>query len=125
MTMPHTAESATPATTASVPTDRPARYGKQLTAHLGRRHGGEWDAEAGTGWVQLADARLELTAADTALDLRVLTPDGATGEDLARLEDVVGRHLVRFATHDSLEVAWRRADGTPGTRQVTEPTEPA
>lgn len=108
-------------TSASVPTDRPGRYGKQLAAHLGRRHGGEWDDEAGTGWVQLAEARLELTALDGSLDLAIDPPEGADGETLDRLEDVVGRHLVRFATRDTLDVRWRRADGGEGTRQVSEP----
>ena len=110
----------THSSTASVSTDRPGRYGKQLAAHLGRRHGGEWDEGTGTGWVRLADARLALTAREATLDLRVDAPDGATGADLDRLEGVVGRHLVRFATRDVLDVRWRRADGTDGTRQVTE-----
>ena len=108
-------------TSASVSIDRPGRYGKQLTAHLGRRRGGEWDAAAGTGCVQLGDARLELVAREAALELAVDAPAGASAADLDRLEDVVGRHLVRFATHDTLEIAWRRNDGSAGSRQVSDP----
>jgi hypothetical protein len=33
------------------------------------------------------------------------------------LEDVVGRHLVRFGTKDELVVEWRRESGEPGTTQ--------
>ena len=40
---------------------------------------------------------------------------GAAGLD--RLEDVVGRHLVRFGTKDELVVQWQRSDGSPGSRQ--------
>jgi hypothetical protein len=38
-------------------------------------------------------------------------------DSLEQLEDVVGRHLVRFATQEELVVSWTRADGTPGTEQ--------
>ena len=38
-------------------------------------------------------------------------------DDADRLEDVVGRHLVRFGSRDELVVRWTRADGTPGTVQ--------
>lgn len=99
--------------TARVPTDRPARYGKQLAAHLGRRTGGGWDDATGTGWVDLGGHRATLTGGDGVLDLEVTgTPD-----DVARLEDVVGRHLVRFGARDELVVRWTRSDGTAGTVQ--------
>jgi hypothetical protein len=32
-----------------------------------------------------------------------------TPEDLDRLQDVVARHLLRFATHDELSVDWTPA----------------
>jgi hypothetical protein len=52
-----------------------------------------------------------LTAADGSLDLAI------AGGDLDRLEDVVGRHLVRFGARDELVVRWTRADGAQGTVQ--------
>lgn len=100
-----------PRTEALVPTDRPARYGKQLVAHLGRRAGGEWDEQAERGWIEFAAGRAEVEA--TADGLR-MTVDG---DDLDQLEDVVGRHLVRFGTRDELHVRWVRADGSAGTEQ--------
>jgi len=99
---------------ALVRTDRPARYGKQLVAHLNRRSTGEWDEAAGAGWIQFSGGRAVLTAAAEGLDLR-LTAEGA--EHLALLEGVVGRHLVRFGTRDELVVRWVRADGAEGTVQ--------
>lgn len=103
-------------TRALVVTDRPARYGKQLTNHLGRKLGGEWDESAETGWVVLGEGRLTLAAgsAELALDLE------APAADLARLEEIVGRHLVKFGARDNLVCAWIRGDGSEGTRQVME-----
>jgi hypothetical protein len=54
-----------------------------------------------------------LTATEGALLLAVETD----AEHLAVLEDVVGRHLVRFGTKDELVVEWRRDTGEPGTTQ--------
>lgn len=99
---------------ALVSTDRPARYGKQLVNHLGRRQGGEWDDATSTGWVVLGDGRLEASVGDGTLDLALAAP----AADLERLEDVVGRHLVRFGARDGLVCAWVREDGQQGTRQV-------
>jgi uncharacterized protein len=102
-----------PASTARVATDRPGRYGKQLVAHLSRRSEGAWDDDAGTGWIDFGESRAELTAGDDELDIRL----SASPERLPSMEDVVGRHLVRFGTRDELVVRWIRADGTPGTSQ--------
>ena len=44
-------------------------------------------------------------------------PDLQGTAGLDRLEDVVGRHLVRFGTKDELVVQWQRSDGTSGSRQ--------
>lgn len=97
----------TVATHADVVTDRPERYGKQLVSHLGRRHGGEWEARKGSGWIDLATGRASVTVADGALLLRITAE---TNDELTRLEDVVERHLVRFGERDELSVAWQRED---------------
>jgi hypothetical protein len=96
---------------AHVATERPGRYAKQLVAHMTRRVTGEWDDEAGTGWLGFDAGRATLRARDGFLDLQV------DGENLAQLEDVVGRHLVRFGARDELVVRWERDDGTAGTEQ--------
>lgn len=105
---------------AVVTTDRPARYGKQLVNHLGRKQGGEWDDTASTGWVALVDGRLEASVGEGGLVLSLTAPE----PDLERLEHVVGRHLVRFGARDDLVCAWTRADGQAGSCQVVE-AEPA
>lgn len=103
-TAPHTS-------TAAVLTDRPARYAKQLVAHLTRRAEGEWSEDEGVGAVRFLFGQATLVAGDGLLEIQV------QGEDLDHLEDVVGRHLVRFGTRDELVVTWQRADGTAGTEQ--------
>ncbi len=99
--------------TASVATDRPGRYAKQLVAHLSRRSAGEWAEQTGTGWIEFSEAKALLASGDGFLELTV----HAKPDQLARFEDVVGRHLVRFGSRDELVVHWQRADGTPGTEQ--------
>ncbi|WP_327399742.1 DUF2218 domain-containing protein [Streptomyces sp. NBC_01288] len=98
---------------ARVATDRPQRYAKQLASHLGRRSETSWDEETGVGRLVFQDGTGSLTATDGALLLAV----EAEPEFLDRLEDVVGRHLVRFGTKDELVVEWRRDNGEPGTSQ--------
>lgn len=102
------------ASTARVPTDRPGRYGRQLVSHMSRRGHGEWDDGQGSGTLELSGGRLRLETTEDALVLRLAVPPGG---DVARLEDVIGRHLVRFGTRDELVVSWQRTDGTAGTVQ--------
>jgi hypothetical protein len=94
--------------TAVVPTDAPARYAKQLLAHLGRKAGvepveGDPDAgllrlSAGTGVVRSRDDHL------------VLEASAEDAERLALVEDVLGRHLERFGARRELVVTWQRAE---------------
>jgi hypothetical protein len=98
---------------ARVVTDRPHRYAKQLASHLGRRSQTSWDEVAGEGRLVFQNGTGALTAVEGALLLSV----EAEGEHLDLLEDVVGRHLVRFGTKDELVVEWRRDTGEPGTTQ--------
>jgi hypothetical protein len=102
-----------PRSEARVVTDRPERYAKQLASHLGRRSQTSWDEETGEGRLLFQNGTGALTAVDGALLLSV----ESEAEHLDLLEDVVGRHLVRFGTKDELVVEWRRDTGEPGTTQ--------
>lgn len=93
------------ATQATVLTDRPERYGKQLVSHLGRKKGGQWSPETRSGTINLSSGQATVTAKDGELHLRIV----ASAAELPRLEDVVGRHLVRFGQRDELTVTWERA----------------
>jgi hypothetical protein len=112
-----------PSSTALVVTDRPARYGKQLAAHLGRRLPTTWDDAAGRGAVDFPFGLARMESADDGLRLYVEVgsdagPDLQGSAGLDRLEDVVGRHLVRFGTREELTVRWVRSDGSEGTTYV-------
>jgi hypothetical protein len=87
---------------ATVATARPERYGKQLVSHLGRRNGGEWSTEDGSGWIDLGSGRATLLADEGGLHLTVV----ANEEDLSRLQDVLASHLIRFGDRDELHVSW-------------------
>jgi uncharacterized protein len=93
-----------PTSIAAVVTDAPERYAKQLLAHLGRKNtvepvdgvpeGGRLLFAYGVGTVRPEAGRLVLEA--TAAD----------DESLARVQDVLGRHLERFGARRELTVRW-------------------
>ena len=106
------------ASTASVPTQRAARYGKQLVSHMGHKITGSWDEEAGSGYLLfdregpvLGRFDVIASASDLRLELRT-EPERAD-----RLEFIVGIHLARFGARDSLAVVWERTDGSDGSTQ--------
>ncbi|MFF1574222.1 DUF2218 domain-containing protein [Leifsonia sp. NPDC058292] len=88
---------------AEVPTDRPERWAKQLVSHLSNRleprevpNGHAFDIGDAEGRVLAEPGRVVLTAT-------------ADDEDaLARVEDVLGRHLERFGDKEELKVVWHR-----------------
>ena len=91
-----------PLSTALVATDRPARYLKQLLAHLGHKATTQLSGD-GRGTVSLSAGNCVLTASPDGLGLIATAPDA---EDLTRVQDVIARHLVRFATTEDLSVDW-------------------
>ncbi|MFI8460275.1 DUF2218 domain-containing protein [Kitasatospora sp. NPDC085464] len=99
-----------PVSTARVTTDRPGRYAKQLAAHMGRKIEAAYSEEAGRGTLVFGAGTATLEAQPDAL---LLTVEGER-ENLPGLEDVVGRHLVRFGARDELVVEWHRDNGEAG-----------
>lgn len=89
--------------TATVATERPSRYIKQLVSHMGRKVGGEVRADGVGVFTTVSGAVVTLTPTVTALVLRV---DASDPEILAGAKEAVARHLVRFATQETLSVAW-------------------
>ncbi|MDU2794048.1 MAG: DUF2218 domain-containing protein [Actinomyces sp.] len=118
-TTPSTAEASYPLiSVATVPTDRAARYGKQLVSHMGHKITGSWDEEAGSGYMLfdregpvLGHFDVIASASDLRLELRT-EPERAD-----RLEFIVGIHLARFGARDSLAISWERTDGSEGSTQ--------
>ena len=116
---PSTAEASYPLiSVASVPTERAARYGKQLVSHMAHKITGSWDEEAGSGYLLfdregpvLGRFDVIASASDLRLELRT-EPERAD-----RLEFIVGIHLARFGARDSLAISWERTDGSEGSTQ--------
>ena len=124
---PSTGETATPTTAkasyplisvATVPTERAARYGKQLVSHMAHKITGSWDEDAGSGYLLfdregpiLGRFDVVASASDLRLELRT-EPERAD-----RLEFIVGIHLARFGARDSLAISWERTDGSEGSTQ--------
>lgn len=87
---------------ASVATDVPQRYAKQLAAHLGRRLEVQED-DAGTRIV-FGAGYCQLTSRPGVLELRATAE---SSDALEQVKDVVGRHLERFGQRNELQVTWR------------------
>src|SRR3954451_15366879 len=89
---------------ASVATDKPGRYAKQLVAHLGRKLTFTWSD--GIASAPIATGTGSLTAGDGVLTLVATARDR---ESLTVIQDVLGRHLERFGQRDGLVVTWNEA----------------
>jgi hypothetical protein len=91
--------------TASVATDAPARYAKQLLSHLGRKNTVEpLDGAPEGGRLVFAYGSGTVAPSDGAL---LLGAEAENPEDLAHVEDVLTRHLERFGARRELAVEWR------------------
>lgn len=105
----------TTSSTARVATDRPGRYAKQLAGHFSAKIETRWDPEEGRGHLSFTRENLrgevDMIAGDGVLLLQLETAE----ENLDRLEEVVGKHLVRFGSRDDLVVEWKRPGGADGT----------
>jgi caffeoyl-CoA O-methyltransferase len=97
-------EPAVLSSSATVRTGRPERYIKQLVSHLGHRLSTDLAGD-GTGTIVMDHGRCTLIPVDGAIEMAATADDDET---LARVEDVVGRHLVRFGGEGELDVTWDR-----------------
>jgi predicted O-methyltransferase YrrM len=107
-----------PFATALVAIDRPARYVKQLVSHLGHR-GDTAQTADGRATIMLSSGTCVLAPGAGHLELIAASQDI---EGLAAVQDVVARHLLRFAGEDS----GVRVDWSPATSGAEiEPVHPA
>ncbi|TBW34639.1 DUF2218 domain-containing protein [Siculibacillus lacustris] len=86
---------------AQIATADASRYLQQLCKHFAHKLPTTFDPTAGRIDFPLGPVTLAATA--ERLDLAVASDDAAR---LADLQDVVERHLVRFAFRETLAVAW-------------------
>jgi hypothetical protein len=92
---------------ARVATPAASRYVAQLCKHFAHRVPASFDETRGRADFAGNTCTFDASEADVLI-LRVDASDEAA---LAVLEDVVARHLVRFAFRETLEIAWLRGPG--------------
>ncbi|WP_020579162.1 DUF2218 domain-containing protein [Actinopolymorpha alba] len=91
-----------PTSTSQVATGRPERYIKQLISHLGQKATADLGGD-GRGVITFQHGRCVLTPAGDHL---VMIATAADVGALADVQDVVARHLLRFAAQEELTVDW-------------------
>lgn len=91
---------------ARVPTAVPRRYMAQLCKHFAHKVPATFDETHGRIVFDAGPCALE---ADPDAGILVMRVSAAGEADLERLENVVARHLVRFAFREQLEVSWKRS----------------
>jgi hypothetical protein len=89
---------------ARVATDLPRRYMTQLCKHFEHRLAVSYDETKGQIAFQAGVCRLAVEP-----DALVMTVEAADETALPQLQDVVARHLLRFAFREPPEIVWRAA----------------
>ncbi len=89
---------------ATIPTDKASRYLQQLAKHFAHKLPVTFTPE--TGDIPFTIGNCHMDAEDGRLILTLTAPVAA---DMPQLQDVVVRHLVRFAFREEIAVAWRDA----------------
>ncbi len=90
--------------TATIQTAHARRYLGQFCKHFAHKLPVELDPAFASGKVPFGPGLCRLYADDEALELNV---QAETADDIAKLEDVVSRHLVRFAFREDLTFDWQ------------------
>jgi hypothetical protein len=91
-----------PESHASVTTEKPTPYLKQLCKHFGHKVEVAFDDQRGTIALPMGRCELDATQAGV-LKMRV---EAADADSLTRTEQVIGSHLERFGRRDELSVSW-------------------
>ena len=90
-----------PITTAHVAIPTPSRYMNRLAKHFEHRVSVTRDEK--TASVAFPDAPCSMQSSDTHLDIRI---EAASPDTLARLQEVVTRHLKQVASQETFDVEW-------------------
>lgn len=90
-------------------TEHASLYLKKLCRHFSHKVDTTFDDHQGV--IHFSFGTCELNADPEQLQLHCQ----AKGEDMATLQDVIERHLVRFATRDTLTVNWQPTSQSSGT----------
>ncbi|WP_344986876.1 DUF2218 domain-containing protein [Nonomuraea helvata] len=91
-----------PLSTAHVATSRPERYVKQLISHMSHKAAAEL-TDHGRGTIAFRHGTCTLVSAGDEL---ILIAAAADNDAVAGVQDVITRHLLRFATQEELRIDW-------------------
>lgn len=91
--------------TARVATTSPGRYLGQLCKHFAHKIPATHDAE--TGRIEFSIGICELAVEKDVLVMKV---SAANDDELAQMEDVIARHLERFAFREPPQIVWDRGE---------------
>ncbi len=98
-----------PRSTAEVPTEAAVRYAKQLLSHLGRKNVVEpLEGKPEGGRLVFAYGSCVVLPEPHGLVLDAAADDA---ESLARVQEVLSRHLERFGARRVLAVRWQARPG--------------
>jgi len=89
---------------AEVATPNAGRYMQQLCKHFQHKRPVTFDQRSGQIAFPMGECRLD--ASEGVLKLALAAPDDA---QMAQLQDVVARHLLRFAFREEMQIDWRTA----------------
>lgn len=92
-----------PGAQATVAMETPARYLGQLVKHFAHKLPTTLAGDNTAGHIAFPMGPCDLSVRGGALHMRV---EAATPEDCAQLQDIVARHLLRFAFRSPPEIAW-------------------
>jgi uncharacterized protein len=90
-----------PAYTANIPTPHAKRYLTQLCKHF--QHKLPVTLDEATGQITFSIGVCRLSADEGVLTLTLQAADAA---QMTQLQDVVARHLLRFAFREDLQIDW-------------------
>jgi hypothetical protein len=88
---------------AEVATPHASRYLQQLCKHFAHKRPVTFDERSGQ--IDFSVGACRLSADEKVLRLALSSSDDA---QMAQLQDIVARHLVRFAFREELKIDWRQ-----------------
>ena len=88
---------------AAVATESPARYLGQLVKHFAHKLPTTLAEDNTAGHIAFPMGPCDLSVRGETLVMRV---EAETADDCAKLQDIVARHLLRFAFRSPPEIAW-------------------
>lgn len=92
-----------PQSSAKLVIDRPERYAKQLASHIG--HKAESVAEAdGITTITFGFGGTGTIAVES--DSVLLTGEAGNQEDLEKIQNILGKHLLKFAKLEDQQLDW-------------------